>query len=849
MTIAKISSRGAASKYFEGLTHADRAIDPATGAVRYFAESGEPPGRWHGSEALGIASGSIAQAGVLEKILSGVHPETGEALVQAQKEHRPGWDLTMSAPKSVSAIWAVGDPDLRRAIEYAHEQAVASAKKYLDSNAGYTRRGHGGEDFEQVPLIGIEYQHSTSREQDPHLHSHLLIMNAAQRADGSFGTIDPQPFYQHRMAAGSLYQSELASRLHDMGFQIEKGSGGTFEVAGVPSDLKKYWSKRHDQMAQNGATGQSITAEAAFAKDRRDKQHVIRADNFIQWQVEGLDHGFDAAKARSLMSTGHQHPRQNNFDWPEIRQKLTESKSTFQSQDLTKLLAQISYGQHDANEVRALAQGALNNPDSGLIRLNQDGRGQGIFTTKEHLERERQMLVTMGRLAQADSHSAKSSYVEKSVAKKRNGLLLGDEQAQAVRTLAGGSRIATLRGAAGAGKTTSMIALREAYESSGYKMIGATISNQAARVLQDESGIQSTSISKLLYELEKPGGSGNALNAKSVLLIDESGMVDTPQLSRLIDYVDKSGAKIVLVGDEKQLQSIGSGGGFQSARTITKTVGGDSVLVQTRRQKVDWQREAAEKFSQGQAQVALEMYDRQGRLTTGNGIEDTSKELVSDWVKDRVEHKSETQLIIASSHAQGSVLNKLAQTALKAHGLISGVEIAKDLTTEKHGKQDLYMGDEIMFRENSKGKRGIGVINGDKGVVLGMSPDGNKIRVKLTDGRVVAFDPYEYKNWTLGYASTVHKSQGSTVDRSYYLVGSGDKREMGYVAGSRHRKDMRFYVDRSVYEAAKNSQDKTQAKDELIKSIAKGLSKSDEKELAITVAQRGRDSMDTGHGH
>lgn len=116
------------------------------------------------------------------------------------------------------------------------------------------------------------------------------------------------------------------------------------------------------------------------------------------------------------------------------------------------------------------------------------------------------------------------------------------------------------------------------------------------------------------------------------------------------------------------------------------------------------------------------MYEKEGRLTTADGIESTSKEVVDDWMKDRIEHKAESQLIIASSHGQGAVLNKLAQSALKAHGLIGQVELAKDLVTEKHGKQSLHVGDEVLFRENSKGKRGIGVINGDKGVVQGMTP-------------------------------------------------------------------------------------------------------------------------------
>lgn len=833
LTISRIGNAQNASKYFEGLTQKDRIVDPATGVVRYFHESGEPPGAWHGSESLGIESGSLVRAGALEKILNGVHPETGASLVQSQagREHRPGWDLTFSTPKSVSAVWAVADPELRQQIEDAHEHAVREAKKYLDQNAGFTRRGKGGEELEQVSLIGIEYQHATSRAEDPHLHSHLLIVNVAKRSDGSLGTIDSRPLYQHRMAAGSLYQAELAARLHVLGFTIEKRAGGTFEIAGVPADLKKQWSSRHEQMVNNGATGQSKEAEAAFQKDRPDKPHVNRPKLFQKWAEQALVHGFDPVQARSLMNgPQHQSPdvADHGIDWTAIRAKLTESKSTFHAQDLTKLLAQNLYGKHNANEVRALTQSALSQPDSGIVRLGTDERGAGIFTTAEHLERERHMLQMMWRLVESETHAARGNAVEMAVQKERDGFRLSDEQAQAVRTLAGGSAISTLRGAAGAGKTTSMIALREAYEASGYRMVGATISNQAARVLQSESGIRSTSISKLLFELDKPDGSIR-LDQKSVLVVDESGMVDTPQMARLVEHVNNANAKLILVGDEKQLQSIGAGGGFQAARQMTKSIGSDAELTETRRQKVAWQKEAAERFALGQAREALSLYETEGRLTTGDGIEDTSKKLIDDWTKDRLEDKG-TQLIIASSHAQGAVLNRLAQEALKMHGLIGQVELAKDLVTEKHGKQSLYQGDEIRFHENSRGPKGIGVINGDTGMVQGITPDG-KIRVRLTDGRTVAFDPTAYRNWTLGYASTVYKSQGSTVDRAYYLLSSTDRREMSYVAASRHRQDLRIYADRTLYESRKD-------RDKLIEEISRGLSKSDEKELALAQVHR-----------
>lgn len=447
MTISPITNAGSASKYFEGVSATDREIDPSTGAVRYFAESGEPPGRWRGHAAsLGRPGGDIVKAGELERLLNGQHPESGESLVQTQagKSHRPGWDLTFSSPKSVSAVWAAADPELRAAIERAHEAAVQAAFDYLQANAAYTRRGKGGTELERVQLIGIEYQHSTSRAQDPHLHSHLLIANVAQRSDGTWGTLESRPMFQHRMAAGSLYQSELAARLRDMGFEIVKGRGGTFEIDGVPGDLKKLWSGRHEQMEANGATGQSREAERAFLEGRPEKGKIHRPSLFAKWGAEAAAHGLDPVKIRTELMRGRIQSAEP-LEWAQIRERLTADRSTFRREDVIRQVATASYGQYSAQQLQALVDAALTQSESGFVRLGSDDRGE-FYTTVEHLEREKRMLSAMGRLAASTTHAADVRAVERAISKDRGGWKLSDEQAQAVRALAGGSRIATTRG-------------------------------------------------------------------------------------------------------------------------------------------------------------------------------------------------------------------------------------------------------------------------------------------------------------------------------------------------------------------------------------------------------------------
>ncbi len=211
LSVSKISAAGAqgAARYYGSLGRED-----------YYTKGGEPPGTWtgKGAEKLGL-SGTVGESELL-KAFQGYHPSSGEALIKnAGEKHAPGWDATFSAPKSVSTAWAVSDADTSQAIQAAHAAAVKEAVKYLEDEAVFSRRGHGGEIREQTQgLIAAEFEHSTNRNQDPDLHTHVLIFNVAERQDGSWGGVDLDTRY--KMAAGALYRVELAFLLKEMGFSI-----------------------------------------------------------------------------------------------------------------------------------------------------------------------------------------------------------------------------------------------------------------------------------------------------------------------------------------------------------------------------------------------------------------------------------------------------------------------------------------------------------------------------------------------------------------------------------------------------------------------------------------------------
>lgn len=941
LTITKITSAAAAERYFEGLVH--------SGAEHYYGgrAGGEPPGRWFGaSESLGVMPGSIARPGELGHLLAG-ESLAGERLVQRGKDHTPGWDLTFSAPKSVSAVWAVADDDLRAQIAAAHEAAVSAALNFLSQEAGFTRRGHAGVRAEHVSLIGTSYQHSTSRAEDPHLHTHAIVANLARRADGSWGAIESHPLFINRLAAGSLYQAELAHRLVALGFSLEPGDGGTFAVTGVPDSVTHAWSSRHNAMPVHG---QGPAAEAAWAKDRPAKGVIDRPILFAKWQLEAATHGFTLDAIRAIRSS-HGQPAELYVDFQRVLRELTAENSTFTKATLIQRLACASYGHLDAAQVTARADrllaaaGRLHSPFVSAALA--DKFGNASYTTKRHLAIERRMVRDLGWLARPrgrhfGGRAASRRALDAAITN------LSVQQQVAANVVSGPARLGVITGSAGAGKTATMKAVHDAYRRSGYRVIGLAAANAAARELENGSGIRSTSVAKFLSdhtrrldlptlderqkilvrvarahrtpvhlgEIEKtaaalggltsqeikaiasdqmhrsgrfdpdqavaakaatlanrtgmPGEASRiavlrqkasrtanawadakmtgqkitlpprrkspwALNRKTVVVLDEAAMVDTTSLARVARGVRRAGSKLILLGDDSQLQAIGPGGGFTVAREIADAAGAHAQLLENRRQHATHHQTAAEHLRKGRVAEALAIYDHEGSVHVADRA-DLARELVTQWATDHVANPGDSHIILTANHSDGSQLNKQAQAELRRRGLLGDV-VATELQTARQGKQDLYAGDRILFRAND---RQTGVINGDVGVVRGTDQHGH-IRVALAGGGEVAFDPRVYTDWHLGYASTIHRSQGSTVDRCYWLTSPTDSREAAYVAATRHRRSLHIFIDKDLHQTITNTRAAARSERErVLAGAARSLSRRRDKRLALADVSHSR---------
>lgn len=547
-------------------------------------------------------------------------------------------------------------------------------------------------------------------------------------------------------------------------------------------------------------------------------------------------------------------------EWPRLREKLTRKEATFQTQDLILSLGQAAYGKLGADQVLQMAEAIVSDPNAhGIVRLAADG----AWTTAEHLQRERQMMAHITQMAQAKDGAADADHVALAIAEteQKHGFTLSGEQRAAIAALTGASNVATLRGAAGTGKTTILQAVRMAYESSGYRVMGAAIANEAAENMQQEAGIESVSVAKILYQLGGPKEKGEALgrmaydayreqtpdgenvpewdelsagekarwlqaplrspaespllDSRTVLVIDEAAMVDTDQMARLVAHAAQAGTKIIFTGDEKQIQSIGAGGGFAAARQMTQTVGADAQLTQVFRQKQDWQREAGIAVSEGKAAQALEEYARHGQLSWHADEAATARAIIDQWWMDRVQHGG-SQLMITATNKHTAMLARTAQQRLRDEGVLGPLVLAH--YRNKRGVKELYQGDQIRFR---KGDKQIGVINGNIGEVIGMD-DRGRLRVRLVNAdKVVTFNPQKYRTFELAYASTAHKGQGKTVDRAYYWISPRDKRGIGYVSFSRQREDMHAYASISEFAGAE------------LGDLARRLQISDQKALAL----------------
>ncbi|WP_298337590.1 Ti-type conjugative transfer relaxase TraA [uncultured Erythrobacter sp.] len=458
---------------------------------------------------------------------------------------------------------------------------------------------------------------------------------------------------------------------------------------------------------------------------------------------------------------------------------ITHQQATFTKRDLAAFVHRHSDGkeQFDTayNAVRA---------SSEMIALGKDGRGQDRFTSRAMIETEQRLHRAADTMAQRTEHGVidvQRNAAFASAAKR--GLVLSREQKSAFEHVANSKSLAVVVGYAGTGKSAMLGVAREAWESAGYNVRGAALSGIAAEGLENGSGIASRTIASLEHQW---GKGRERLTAKDVLVIDEAGMVGTRQMERVLYHAAKAGAKVVLVGDQQQLQAIEAGSAF---RGIHERHGGVEIS-EVRRQLSAWQQDATRHLATGQTSEAIRTYEERGMVHAADTREVARTELIERWDRERQTNLDDSRIILTHTNDEVRELNQMAREKMREAGALG-----PDATIRAaRGERQFASGDRIIFLRN---ERGLGVKNGTLGTVATASA--RRMAVRTDDGREVAFDTKDYAHIDHGYAATIHKAQGMTVDRVHVLTTPGMDSHSAYVAMSRHREGLALHYGREDF--------------------------------------------------
>ncbi|MDQ3964614.1 MAG: relaxase domain-containing protein [Actinomycetota bacterium] len=814
----------------------------AKGVEDYYLGSGEAPGYWLASGAREMRLEGEVTETALRNVLQGTDPLAGSELVAPRRGERvPGFDLTFRAPKSVALLHALGPKEASNDVVSAHDAAVAASLGYLERVASGARRGKGGKtSIESKGFIGAAFRHRTSRAGDPLLHTHVLVANLIQGLDGRWGAVDARHLYLHAKTAGYLYQSHLRIELtRRLGVRWGPVRNGAADLEGIPREVIRAFSRRRQEVEE--ASGGADAAggrrgQVAALATRKAKDYDVAPEALLpEWRERAQSLGLASDDLEAVLG-------QSAYREPTAAQRaeverdlsspdgLTAQTSTFSRREVIQGWCAAAGGGASVADVEAWADGflrtdqvvPLDGDGTRRFRLSDSpiaaGTHESRYTTPEMLATERRLVAqAVGRHAEGVGLVSRSSV---SAALALRGSLYPDQAAMVERITSSGAGVDVVVGWAGTGKTFALGAARDAWEREGWRVIGCALAARAAQELQAGSGIESTTLTRLLSDLENPAAGG--FRQRTVVVVDEAGMVGTRDLDRLLTHAERDHVKVVLVGDDAQLPEIAAGGAFRAIKHRLEAI----ELTDVRRQPDDWERDALRLVREGKAQEAVDAYQDRGRLFAARSAEETRKRLVEDWWESY--RRGEAAVMIAARRSDVAALNGEARELMAADGRLGGESIAVAGST-------FATGDEVMTTRND---RQLGIVNGTRGRVVATGAADRTVTIETDDGARVTL-PTSYidgGHLTHAYAITGHKSQGMTADKSFVLADETLYREWGYVALSRGRDGNRLYVVAGVDLDREDTGGQVVRPSDPIPVVAHALGRSRAKELALDAA-------------
>jgi conjugative relaxase-like TrwC/TraI family protein len=742
----------------------------------------------------------------------GLDPESlyGEAFERAWQhrgkrvnERVQSFDHCFSSPKSVSLLAAGGSDRVRRQVAEARAAALQVGIGYLEAHGIGVRRDHNGTDRHQAigGLVAVAFEHRMSRAGDPQYHTHVLVQNTAQGPDGRWTALDSDRLYAQLMAADHLYlaaeRAALTERLGVRWGPVDARSGAA-EVVGLDDRaLIERFSKRSEQidhwLAEQGLSGIKASSAAAVAtrapKDHRESEHSI----YARWQRELAEQGVGERQLTEVCSGGRGRPATrteldtalDGLDGPD---GLTGQASTFTRTDVVDALAKrlpvAPSAQEALIQVDAAADRFL---EERAVRVGRDHRlAVDRFSTPELLALERQLVD--GATGRTDERCA---VVRPEVLRQvldRHGTA-GDDQAAMVRDLTqGGAGVAVVVGRAGSGKTWALGLAREAFELAGSQVLGTAPTGIATVGLAEEGFTDAHTVDRLLLDLQA-GRTG--LDGRTVLVVDEAAMVATRKLAPLLGHAERAGAKVVLVGDDRQFASIDAGGGFRALRLRL----GASELTVNRRQVEAWEQRAIEDVRAGNLEQAIAAYAEHDRVRAFEARDDRDRALVGDWWQ--AHQAGERPVIYAHRRAQVDQLNAVCQR-LRADAGQLGLE---RLTV---GDRSFAVGDVVVLGANARDR--LGVVNGTTAIITELDLRGRAMTVRTLEEEPPktvrlpgwyldgAVRPGRSRRVDLAYARTDMRSQGRTERRALLALDGAEDMQGGYVQLTRSKERTDLYL-------------------------------------------------------
>ena len=866
LTISKPLSAGQAQSY-----HAEEF---GNARENYYTEADQIRGEWHGSLAEQWGLRGEVREEHFQRLSEGQHPITGEQLIRRQAareymnrhgekisamEHRAGWDATFSAPKSVSLTALVGGDEH---VREAHRESVGVA---LDELERYVQARIGG----NLPAettgkwVAAKFEHDSARPVDgyaaPQLHTHVVFFNLTETDDGEAHALQPRELYKTQQYATAVYRSELAHRLKELGYEIERGESSQPEIKGYSKEYLEASSPRRQQIEehlakenQRGAGAAQIAAHQTregkleLSHEAMQERHRAMAEAFgnqPQRVVEGAQERREQLK---------EEPGDRTISQALIysREKNLEREAVAEERELLRDALKRSMGDATVEEVKAEFEKGVHAGEFIETSTRAPGRA---FTTTEMIDQERNTIQVMR--AGQNQHAPIASFKTRREIEQYHSHLSESQRAAVEQILSSRDQVAALEGVAGAGKTTSLAAIREAAERDGYKVEGFAPTSRAAQKL-GEAGIESSTLQRHLARSQEPYD-----GQKRLYVLDESSLASTKQMNEFLHRL-KENDRVLLVGDTPQHEAVEAGRPYHQLQEAGIATARLDAIV---RQKDPALRDVVQKLSRGQVKEAMEKLDVQGRVHEIFDRDERMASIAHEYVKQpegtlvvSPDNRSRTEInqaihyamqdagkmpyrehemmvLVARQEITGADRQWAAQyeggdvvrytRGTKTHGIEAGeyarverVDEKENLVTvkRKNGEQVSYdprrlhgvtlyreterafsEGDRVQFTAPNRERH---IANRELGTIDKIDDSGN-LQLHLDSGRTIAFNIKDNRHLDYGYAVTSHSSQGQTADRVLVHIDTeqaGEKlvnRRLAYVAVSRGRYDAQVYTN------------------------------------------------------